>query len=58
MRQFNQDFCEKADVDQSEDVNSQKLETTEELLALSYLSYLEQNNYLKSEKNHLFGHIL
>ena len=61
MRQFNQDFSEKAceaDKDQSENTKSQKLQTTDELLALSYLSYLEQNNYLKSEKNHLFGHIL
>jgi hypothetical protein len=44
LRQFNKDFSEKAaeqDLDQADDINSQKLETTEELLALAYLSYLE-----------------
>ena len=42
LRQFNKDFSEKEqDLDQADEADTQKLETTEELLALAYLSYLE-----------------
>lgn len=32
-----------------------RLEGVEELLALSYLCYLDQNNYIKADKRYLFG---
>lgn len=35
-----------------------KLKSVDELLTLSYLSYLDQNNYIKADKRYLFGDLL
>lgn len=74
LRWFNKEFAEKGissdaikahlqgDVDGTQNAEGPtapaKLQSVEELLALSYLSYLEQNNFLMADKRYLFSDLL
>ena len=65
MKWFNSDLTNKGkrsdlvkgliDQDQS---SVKKVETENELMSLCYLSYLETNNYLKSNQKYLFGELV
>lgn len=65
MKWFNSDLTNKGKTSDlvkglidNDQTGVKKVETENELMSLCYLSYLETNNYLKSNQKYLFGELV